>query len=1494
MEKKFKKGIILLGVLLLITTLSASMIRHNIYACDITMAEDTAGGSTFNPGVGVHNHPKGISMDFLDTLASGHAFAYREGGVENPNAANTIITIDEDRTVMAQFTPSSDQALLDAFNESLRYDLLYPYYPTAEDTGYGGFVEDRSSTWALEQDSDKFVVTQARYTWTAAEASQFYADNPSLAAICLHSAAVGFAFLQEMWGYDYGEGRTGIALWVDRGGSNGSGGGNYLVYGHAFALYGAAAYYSASGDPDALDFAVDCYNFLDDNLYDNEYGGYYITLDDVDKQKDTNVNVHMLEALIEFYQALPESHGLRSEVASRLSELLACFHDYAMHYEIGTDCFTYPVMSRDWTSSSNTVSFGHDLELAMLMVEAIVALGQDPLTSPYLEKIRDVVDFTFTHEGYRSDGGIYYTGEYNSGTVSVTDSTLEWWPQAEGLGTACLMRMLFPDDSLYSDAIDLTWSYIESEFIDPTNHGWVTEAGEMDWDKANEWHANYHNGRALMNGLTWLSYDLSIVVDPAEGGTTDPGAGVYRKSQGNVVDITATPNVGYVFDHWTGDVADHDSTSTTVTMDGDKTVTAHFADEIDWSIKLCDSILARYTPETFGEWDYNQGLVLEGMWRVYQRTGDTNYYNFIKNWVDRFVTSSGLDSGISLDKLDNMAPGVLLCHLYQATSDSKYETAAQQIRNRLVTYPRTSDGGLWHRTYEPYIGRLQLDGVFMVTIFLINYGEVFGDTEYCNNECTNQLIIYENHLKYPATQLAWHAWDEDGSASWADPVTHLSPEVWCRAVGWYVVACIEVLEKLPTDHPDRQAIIDILVERLEGIKNYQDSTTGLWYQVVDKGDLTDNWVEESSGCMYTYAMSKAIDAGYVSSADYYTTAKRGYEGILSNIELDGTGKTNLYGTCEGTGVGEYAYYAGRAQVINANNGQGAFLLANEQQRTEYTDLRQLCQAENGTLVSAVAETDNRGFTGASYVDPNNEIDSYIQVTVNAASSGMKTLVIRYANGTETNMPMDIYSNDDPISSELSFMPTGAWTAWRSQTISFSLNSGENTIKLKSGTESGGPNVDWIAFDSMSTDPNSFHFTVTADMRGSHTAFGNLLQAINNGPGAGAFHISVGDIDQTIPENRAVIDTRFGDDFLWYPIIGNHEEETIADMDWLRAEYDTGNSLRTPLKYFTNQDGPTGSVETTYSWDYGRAHFVVLNEYWNGETTAGSDVATDGDIVPELYNWLSADLASNSRPLVFIFGHEPAFPQHRHIGDSLDKYVAYRDTFWTLLEDSDVQVYFCGHTHFYSKHQGDKNNIGDVWQFDAGNAGNDTNGDGLTYFDVCVSNNRVTVDVYRDGGTGTFNLYESVDTLTWESYSSQWFQEDSFSGDTNRVYMKGEGIPAGTIKIGYYDGGGVLREIDTYSGFPGGTLDMSECLFTAYTESATEGTWHAVVLRQTDDLPNTYADAIADPDYVCDDDFYVASSAIPEFPTMITVVGVAGLCFGIYYWMRKRYIARVKD
>ncbi len=267
----------------------------------------------------------------------------------------------------------------------------------------------------------------------------------------------------------------------------------------------------------------------------------------------------------------------------------------------------------------------------------------------------------------------------------------------------------------------------------------------------------------------------------------------------------------------------------------------------------------------------------------------------------------------------------------------------------------------------------------------------------------------------------------------------------------------------------------------------------------------------------------------------------------------------------------------------------------------------------------------------------------------------------------------------------------------------------------------------------------FNFTSTADQRSYSATYRVVATAMNTWIGGqGVFQVSPGDIDPPAPL-RTVIDDLFGTSAIWYPGIGNHEEETASDMDWLRAEYNTGNGLRTPLKEFTNHDGPAGTVETTYSWSHGNAYFIMLNEYWNGGTAGGSDVATDGDIVPQLLNWLTARLDGNTRPAVFVFGHEPAYPLNAHIGDSLDAHVTNRDNFWNLLENKNVQAYICGHTHMYSKYQ---KTPGKTWQIDVGNAGNPSHADPFqTILNTTVTPSKVRFDIWNNDG-GAYHLAET--------------------------------------------------------------------------------------------------------------------------------------------------------
>jgi hypothetical protein len=199
------------------------------------------------------------------------------------------------------------------------------------------------------------------------------------------------------------------------------------------------------------------------------------------------------------------------------------------------------------------------------------------------------------------------------------------------------------------------------------------------------------------------------------------------------------------------------------------------------------------------------------------------------------------------------------------------------------------------------------------------------------------------------------------------------------------------------------------------------------------------------------------------------------------------------------------------------------------------------------------------------------------------------------------------------------------------------------------------------------------------------------------------------------------------------VVGNHELPGLgseayygANMDWLRS-YDYG----------TVNAGPSGCSETTYSFDYSNAHFVVLNEYCD----AGGDTVTDGDIPDHLYNWLVADLAATSQPFVFVTGHEPAYPQPdadngraRHMADSLNQYPANRDRFWDLLVAEGVTAYICGHTHNYSAVRIDENGVigGDgVWQIDAGHArGRGDPGARSTFVRVTVDTDHVTYEVYR--------------------------------------------------------------------------------------------------------------------------------------------------------------------
>jgi hypothetical protein len=317
----------------------------------------------------------------------------------------------------------------------------------------------------------------------------------------------------------------------------------------------------------------------------------------------------------------------------------------------------------------------------------------------------------------------------------------------------------------------------------------------------------------------------------------------------------------------------------------------------------------------------------------------------------------------------------------------------------------------------------------MALPFFAKYGQVFGDTA-CLTDAANQLIVYADHLKDPCG-LLYHAYDEDALEPWADPVTHHSPIFWGRSMGWFGMALVEVLDCIPNDHPKRPELIHILADLIEGLSQVQDPVTGLWYQVVDKGDYPDNWLETSCSCMYSYFTCRAVEKGYVNGS-YQNMARRAYEGILQNkFYIGSDGLTNLIDISSGTAASsDYTYYRDRARHENDLHGLGAFLMMCWQMEntngpphvtiTSPTDTSYF--RSNTDITITVNSTDGDGnVIGIDFYEGNNLLFADNQFPWNftwenvpVGSYVLTAVATDNGNATSTSSPVHVFVTDDVI------------------------------------------------------------------------------------------------------------------------------------------------------------------------------------------------------------------------------------------------------------------------------------------------------------------------------------------------------------------------------------------------------------------------------------------------------------------------------------------------
>ena len=359
-----------------------------------------------------------------------------------------------------------------------------------------------------------------------------------------------------------------------------------------------------------------------------------------------------------------------------------------------------------------------------------------------------------------------------------------------------------------------------------------------------------------------------------------------------------------------------------------------------WSVRVVHSLMERNADtlkypgvEKSGKWDYERGVVLQGVYQLYLTTHKKEYLNYIKKHIDLYIQNDGsirtYDYGSF--NLDNIATGRTLLALYKITKDKKYKISADTLRKQLAHQPRTNEGGFWHKKIYPY--QMWLDGLYMAEPFYAQYAQMFHEGADFH-DIANQFIFIERHTRDSKTGLLFHAWDESKQMPWANKQTGCSPNLWGRAMGWYAWALVDVLDYMPYDYTQMKELIAVLQRLSKALLKFRDPQSKLWYQIVDQGNRAGNYLESSASCMFVYAFAKGAKKGYLDKT-YLNAARESFNGILdAMVTVDEKGFVSIHHACQGAGLGgnpyrdgSYEYYISEKQRTNDFKAIGPFIMA---------------------------------------------------------------------------------------------------------------------------------------------------------------------------------------------------------------------------------------------------------------------------------------------------------------------------------------------------------------------------------------------------------------------------------------------------------------------------------------------------------------------------------------------------------------------------------------
>ena len=344
---------------------------------------------------------------------------------------------------------------------------------------------------------------------------------------------------------------------------------------------------------------------------------------------------------------------------------------------------------------------------------------------------------------------------------------------------------------------------------------------------------------------------------------------------------------------------------------------------------MAETIMGRFPRADdypYKSWSYPQGFMLWAFIRLFEKTGDTKYCDYVLDYCSYHVKANGEIPAFTGISLDDILPGSILVWAWIKTGEEKYKIACDRVFNNFNDYPRNSDGGFWHSRELPH--EMWVDGLFMGLMFLARYGKYIGNKDFCFSETVRQLSLIFERCEKNSSGLLFHAYSEDRKAAWANPASGNSPEIWSEGLGWYAMILTEALELLPPDQAGYDRLVTQLEKLIDGLEKSQDPGSGLWFQVVDKPRGERNWCDTSGSAMFLYAVKKAGLLGLCSRERCDSIAARAFDGLKTKCVIDPDGRANILDACNGLGVQlNYDAYVDYSRSINCQEAVAAFFWA---------------------------------------------------------------------------------------------------------------------------------------------------------------------------------------------------------------------------------------------------------------------------------------------------------------------------------------------------------------------------------------------------------------------------------------------------------------------------------------------------------------------------------------------------------------------------------------